>query len=121
MNISPFLKVALKLAVDRGASDVYLSSGAPIVVKIEGDHHPVGGPKDILTPEIMDQVAASLLTEEQKAHFKKNLEIDIPVQITATRTLPAISSPSRIRSSFITTTKNRSSTSARSGMTRTRT
>ncbi len=81
MNISAFLKVALKLAVDRGASDVYLSSDAPIVVKIEGDHHPLGGPKDILTPEIMDQVAASLLTDEQKAHFKKNLEIDLPVQI----------------------------------------
>ena len=81
MNISPFLKVALKLAVDKNASDVYLSAGAPIVVKIEGDHHPVGGPKDILTPEIMDQAVASLLTDEQKAFFKKNLEIDLPIQI----------------------------------------
>lgn len=81
MNLSPFLKVALKLAVDKNASDVYLSSGAPIVVKIEGDHHPIGGPKDILSPEIMDQVVASLLTDEQKAFFKKNLEIDLPVQI----------------------------------------
>jgi twitching motility protein PilU len=81
MNISPFLKVALKLAVDKGASDVYLSPGAPIVVKIEGDHHPVGGPKDILTPELMDQVVAGLLTEDQRAFFKKNLEIDLPLQV----------------------------------------
>jgi twitching motility protein PilU len=81
VNISPFLKVALKLAVDKGASDVYLTSGASIVVKIEGDHHPVGGPKDILTTEIMDQVVASMLSEEQKAYFKKNLEIDLPLHI----------------------------------------
>ncbi|MGH8459701.1 MAG: ATPase, T2SS/T4P/T4SS family, partial [Nevskiales bacterium] len=81
LTITPFLKVALKLAVDKNASDVYLSSAAPIVVKIEGDHHPVGGPKDILTPDIMDQAVASILTEEQKAYFRKNLEIDLPVQI----------------------------------------
>jgi twitching motility protein PilU len=81
MNISPFLKVALKLAVDKNASDVYLTAGAPIVVKIEGDHHPVGGPKDILTPELMDQVVAGLLTEDQRAFFKKNLEIDLPLQV----------------------------------------
>jgi twitching motility protein PilU len=81
MNISPFLKVAMKLAVDKGASDIYLSPGAPVVIKIEGDHHPVGGPKDILTAEIMDQVAVSLLTEDQKAFFKKNLEIDLPLAV----------------------------------------
>jgi twitching motility protein PilU len=81
MNISPFLKVALKLAVDKNASDVYLTPGAPIVVKIEGDHHPVGGPKDILTAELMDQVVAGLLTEDQKAFFKKNLEIDMPLHV----------------------------------------
>jgi twitching motility protein PilU len=81
MNISPFLKVAMKLAVEKGASDIYLSSGAPVVIKIEGDHHPAGGPKDILTAEIMDQVAASLLTEEQRAFFKKNLEIDLPLAV----------------------------------------
>jgi twitching motility protein PilU len=81
VNISPFLKVALKLAVDKGASDVYLTAGAPIVVKIEGDHKPVGGPNDILTAEIMDQVVAGMLTDDQKAYFKKNLEIDMPLQI----------------------------------------
>jgi twitching motility protein PilU len=81
LQISPFLKVALKMAVEKGASDVYLSPHSQIVVKIEGDHHLVGSPRDIVGPEIMDQVVAGILSEEQKAFFRKNLEIDLPLAI----------------------------------------
>lgn len=81
VTVSPFLKVALKFAVDKGASDIYLSPNAPVMVKIEGDHYPVGGPKDILSTEIIDQTVAGFLSEEQKAFFKKNLEIDLALQI----------------------------------------
>src|SRR5690349_14152247 len=74
--ISPYLKAALKMAVDKGVSDVFFTPMAPIYIKLEGDCIPVGSQKETLTTEIIEQLGDSMMSEQQREYFRRNLEID---------------------------------------------
>ena len=70
MDITPYLK----LMVERDASDLYITSGARIHVKIEGVTTPVG--KQVLPPGMVQQMLPGILTEKQLAEFREELELD---------------------------------------------
>jgi twitching motility protein PilU len=58
------LRPYLKLMADKAASDLFFTPMAPIKIKIEGQIVPVG--KDILSVELVNQIAMSIMNEEQK-------------------------------------------------------
>jgi twitching motility protein PilU len=71
------LKPYLKLMADKGASDLFFTPHAPIKIKIEGQIMPVG--KEILTVELVNQVAMSVMNDEQKRHVEREMEIDFAI------------------------------------------
>ena len=70
MDISPFLK----LMVERDASDLFFSSGAPVNIKIAGVTAPIG--KNILPEGAIRELLPDLLTEQQVTEFDQELELD---------------------------------------------
>ena len=71
------LKPYLKLMADKGASDLFFTPQAPIKIKIEGQIMPVG--KEILTVELVNEIVQSVMTEEQKRHVERELELDFAI------------------------------------------
>lgn len=74
LKILPYLK----LAIEKSASDIYFTTGAPAMLRIEGDMHPVG--KTLLTAEFIRELALSILTPEQQEYLQKHLEIDFATE-----------------------------------------
>jgi twitching motility protein PilT len=64
----------LTLLVERGGSDLHLSSGSPPRLRIDGKLHPLE--YDPLAPDQTQKLTYSVLTPEQIARFEKNLELD---------------------------------------------
>ena len=71
------LRPYLKLMADKAASDLFFTPMAPIKVKIEGQIVPVG--KDILTVDVVNQIAMSIMTETQKRVLEREHEIDFAI------------------------------------------
>jgi twitching motility protein PilU len=70
----PTLRVLLQHMVRSDASDLYLTSGSPPVFRIDGVGYPA---KQALGPEALDAMAASLMTEAQRAEFARTLEMNL--------------------------------------------
>jgi len=70
MNVKPLLK----LMVDKKASDLYVTTHAPVMIKIDGKIMPVN--KMEMTPKMVRQAALELMNEDQLEIFTKDLEID---------------------------------------------
>lgn len=68
------LPVLLKTMVDQDASDLHITVGVPPEFRIQGKMVKVKS--DSLTSEETKELCYSVLTDEQKAEFEKNLEID---------------------------------------------
>lgn len=75
MNITPYLK----LMADKGASDLFFTTGAPVSMKIEGDTKPVG--RSPLEAGIVKQIAHSIMTDEQKEDFAHELEMNLGMSL----------------------------------------
>ncbi len=75
MDITPFFQ----LMVDKNASDLFFSVGAPPNIKIEGRMAPVG--QTLVNSQQMVELVNSLLTDEQQKEFEKNLELNIAVSL----------------------------------------
>jgi twitching motility protein PilU len=73
MNISPYLK----LMVEKNASDLYLTTNAPVKIKIEGKQIPVG--KTLLTPELVRDAAYGIMTEKQRKSYEVKHECDFAI------------------------------------------
>ena len=69
----------LRFMVEKGASDLFLSVGAPPSVKVRGEIHPIHLPN--LTPETARMLAGSILSLEQIQAFQKDLELDLALAI----------------------------------------
>ena len=67
----------LKTMVDEDASDLYLSSGAPISAKMNGTLTPLEN--EPLSPEQVKQVAYSVMDAEQIAAFEKKPEMNMAI------------------------------------------
>ncbi|MBN1585970.1 MAG: type IV pilus twitching motility protein PilT [Candidatus Omnitrophica bacterium] len=65
----------LTQAAQMGASDVHLFVGRPPVLRLSGGLKSLEG-YEVLTPEVCEQLAFSLLSEKQIESFKRELEMD---------------------------------------------
>jgi len=66
-----------KLMVERGASDLFFTSNAPIKIKIEGQIHSIN--KQVLSPDAVRAASFGLMTPEQIEYFQRELEIDFAI------------------------------------------
>lgn len=72
MNLNEILTLAVKA---RG-SDIHFKSGQPPIVRIDGKLHPMPNvPR--LTPDIISELASSIMNERQKMQFAQNYETDL--------------------------------------------
>lgn len=74
------LPVYLKVMAEKGASDLYLSTGAPVMLKIEGKAGPIT--QKPLPPGTVKELAYSVMNDRQRAEFEKNLELDMAVGVS---------------------------------------
>jgi twitching motility protein PilU len=67
----------LNLMVEKNASDLFFSVGAPVNVKIEGITHPLKMPA--LAPGEVKQMAYSVMNEKQIAEFESRMELNMAI------------------------------------------
>ena len=65
----------LKTMVDKGASDLHVTTGSPPQLRLDGELVPFRVPP--LGPVDTKQLCYSVLTDEQKAHFEEEQELDL--------------------------------------------
>jgi twitching motility protein PilT len=65
----------LRAVVDKGASDLHVTTGAPPQLRIDGALLPLKAPP--LTPVDTKHLCYSVLTEEQKLRFEQHNELDL--------------------------------------------
>ncbi len=71
------IKPMLKLMAEKKASDLFFTSNSPVKIKIEGLIYPIN--KQVLTAELVRDIAHSLMSAEQLEHFQSELEIDFAI------------------------------------------
>src|SRR5271165_6047649 len=65
----------LKTMIEKGASDMHITTGAPPMLRIDGSIVPLKLPA--LGPVDTKQLCFSVLSEEQRAQFEKHSELDL--------------------------------------------
>lgn len=65
----------LRAMIEKGASDMHITTGSPPLLRIDGDIVPLKLPP--LSAIETKQLCYSVLTEEQKIQFEKNKELDL--------------------------------------------
>ena len=71
------IKPMLKLMAEKRASDLFFTSNSPVKIKIEGLIYPIN--KQVLSAELVREIAHSLMSSEQLEHFQSELEIDFAI------------------------------------------
>jgi twitching motility protein PilT len=66
----------LRKVVERGASDLHITSGSPPVVRINGSLHRLEE-YGTLMPEQLQRMVYSILTQKQRERLEQDLELDI--------------------------------------------
>jgi twitching motility protein PilU len=66
-----------QLMAEKGASDIFVSAGAPIGIKIQGTTIPIN--QQVMDPETIRKMAYEMLTPEQIKAFEQNKEMNISV------------------------------------------
>jgi twitching motility protein PilU len=64
-----------KLMAEKQASDIYVTAGAPIHIKIQGVIIPIN--QQIMDPPMIQKIAYEMLTPEQAARFEKERELNL--------------------------------------------
>ncbi len=72
----------LKLMVDKGASDMFLTTGAPVNIKVEGKLYPLGNTG--LPSGMVKKIAYSLMDEGQVPQFERTLELNMALAVKET-------------------------------------
>ena len=75
LKIQPYLK----LCVEKNASDIYFTSNAPAMLRIEGEMLAIG--KNLVTSEFIRELVEAMLTSEQWATLKEKNEIDLAYEV----------------------------------------
>lgn len=76
-DISPYLQ----LAMDKKASDLYFTTNAPVMVRIQGETYAVGGEGGTkLSQEQIAELAYAIMTPEQQATFRSVREVDFAIR-----------------------------------------
>jgi len=71
----PNLHQLLKAMIDKGASDLHITTGSAPQLRIDGNLVPLRVPP--LTPIETKQICYSILTDAQKVRFEEDLELDL--------------------------------------------
>ena len=64
-----------QLMADKQASDIFISAGAPIHIKIQGNSLPVN--QQNMDPAMIEKIAAELMTPEQAKVFEATMEMNL--------------------------------------------
>ena len=75
MDIGHFLK----LMTEKHGSDMFLSTGAPIHIKVEGKLYPLGTTS--LPPGLVERIAYSLMDRGQIEAFERDMELNMAMAI----------------------------------------
>ncbi len=75
MELLPYLKNM----VEKHASDLYFSTGAPVAMKVEGVTSHIT--QHVLNPGTTKKLAYSMMNDRQRAEFEKELELDLAITI----------------------------------------
>ena len=73
------LEELLKIAVEKGASDLHLLANVPPMLRIDGELLPVEGMTS-LSSEQLEKTVLGVLTEEQKQRFLRERELDFSLE-----------------------------------------
>jgi len=65
----------VRMAAERGASDIHIVAFSPPLLRVKGTMQPVAEMQP-LTPDDIDQAFKQITSEEQRASFERNLELD---------------------------------------------
>jgi twitching motility protein PilT len=75
----PTLQQLLKAMVDKGASDLHITTGIAPLLRIDGDLVPLR--TEALSPVDTKQLCYSILTDAQKLRFEEDQELDFSFQV----------------------------------------
>lgn len=67
----------LRLAVEKGASDLFITTGIPPSIKVNGKIHPVS--KSPLSADLVQQIVLSVMDEEQRQVFREKHECNFAI------------------------------------------
>ena len=70
----------LKFAVDKGASDLHLSVGAPPMLRLDGKMKKIDSPQ--LEKEEVDRLIYDVMTEDQRRILEETLEVDFSRELS---------------------------------------
>lgn len=73
MDLIPYFK----LMVEKSASDLFITVGSPVKIKLEGTAAPVG--KTVLDSELTKAAAYGIMNEQQIAQFEETMECDFAI------------------------------------------
>ncbi|HAW49787.1 TPA: type IV pili twitching motility protein PilT [bacterium] len=73
----------LEKMVETNASDLYIKTGSPPMYRIEGNTLPTK--MDVLTPQDTEQLAYSIMTDEQKREFEREKELNFAYHLPGVR------------------------------------
>jgi len=79
MSPLPSIVQLLTEMVEKRASDLHLTPGAPPSVRIDGEIEPMN--YDVLKPQDTENLAYSLLNDQQKKVFEQNWELDLSIGV----------------------------------------
>lgn len=71
----------LKLMFDKNASDLHITAGSPVALRIDENLVPVDD--KVLTPAESEELIYSMLSEQQKERFEQDLELDMAFGVKA--------------------------------------
>ena len=71
-----------RLMADKQASDLFISAGVPIHIKIQGHTTPIN--QQSMTPDMIEQVASELMSPEQSESFGHSKEMNLSLIIPDT-------------------------------------
>lgn len=74
------LEKLFQLMSENQASDMFITAGAPIQIKIQGSTMPIN--QQPVTPDIAEQIARKLMTPEQAKAFETSMEMNISMGIS---------------------------------------
>jgi len=69
----------LKLMTEKNASDMFLTTGAPVNIKVEGKLYPLGSTG--LPAGMVKKIAYSLMDEGQVPQFERDLELNMAIAV----------------------------------------
>ena len=90
--------------IQRNASDLHITPGAPPSIRIDGQITPMN--YDVLKPEDTENLAYSIMNDSQKKKFEQNWELDLSFGIPNVSLLETTFPNVSVTNSIISSTKS---------------